>query len=73
MKSLECVSISAFSVCGLSFATEPSLHCFGRKKHSCKMKSTKVQTLSEVALHATTACTDDAKHCWFKFMHSTGL
>ena len=31
-----------------------------------KMKSTKVQTLGAIALHATTACTDDLKHCQFK-------
>ena len=28
--------------------------------NTTEMKSTKVQTLSAVALHATTACTDDS-------------
>ena len=31
-----------------------------KHKHKNKMKSTKVQTLGAVTLHATTACTDDA-------------
>ena len=32
------------------------------------MKSTKVQTIGTVALHATTACTEDArlKYCWLR-------
>ena len=34
--------------------------------YNIEMKSTEVQTLGKVALHATTACTEDArlKYCW---------
>ena len=36
------------------------LQCIFIPLFTCLMKSTKVQTLGAVALHATTACTDDA-------------